>query len=229
VSPNNSIRPLDTTPHRLLAATLDALRNLAGGDRFENLYGALRSAIGELDEPNLFLLDYGCGTMSFSQRLHDEGRIADFVGMDTYARPGSSAADPKWSHYRQIGADGLDAVREQFDVAMMVDVLHHVAEGEQAKILRSLSSVSRYVLVKDHFEQGMLSRQMLRLADWYGNFAYGVTVPKRYFDRARWAQLVETSGLVEMTRKTDVRVHDGLFGVIVPPRCHFISVLCCGP
>jgi hypothetical protein len=223
---NNSIRPLGTTPHRLLAAMLGKFRSVVGGDRFENLYGALRAAIAGLNEPNLSVLDYGCGTMSFSKRLHSEGHIAQFIGMDTYPGPEPSAAeDGAWTRYRQIGPDGLAGVRERFDVSMLVDVLHHVPERDHERMLRELSSVSRYVLVKDHFEHGLLSRQLLRLADWYGNFAYGVAIPQRYFDPARWAQLVEKSGLVEVQLKTHLRVHDGLFGVIIPPRCHFISVL----
>jgi hypothetical protein len=222
----NSVRTTTQTPRRILARALDFLRNLVGGDRFENLYGTLAAELNKLKVPGaeVKLLDYGCGTMSFSERLQQDGHIASFMGMDTYPAP-DNAAGTKWAYYRQIPGDGIDESAGRFDVAIVLDVLHHASVADQVKILRSLARMSRHVLVKDHFEYGFFSRQILRLADWYGNYAYGVNVPDRYFDQETWRKLVEQAQLKELKLLAGVRVHDGLFGLILPPRHHFISVL----
>jgi hypothetical protein len=222
----NSIRPVEQTPRVLLAGLLNSLRKFVGGDRFENLYKAIDSTIANLDKADLFVLDYGCGAMNFSLRLKQEGRISKFIGMDIFPKPTSSKnVLDIWENYQQIPKEGIRKSSEEFDLAIVIDVLHHAPEQDQAKILRSLVEVSRYVLVKDHFEYGFISRHILRLADWYGNYAYGVSIPKRYFDKKRWSTLIESAGLRELKIKTNVRVHEGLFGLIIPPRHHFISIL----
>jgi hypothetical protein len=222
---SNSVRPRGQTPNLILASVLSYLRAFVGGDRFENLYNIIRSVTVSLEIKNLRLLDYGCGTMSFSHRLQAEGVASTFIGMDIYPKPVDLRCDPIYSHYEQISEDGIEDKFGKFDLAIAIDVLHHAAEEDYEKILRALAKTSRYVLIKDHFEYGPISRNLLRVADWYGNYAYGVNIPKRYFNRERWRTLVKSAGLTEIVVKTNVKVHGGLFGLIIRPRHHFISVL----
>lgn len=226
-SDRNAVRPGAGTPKRALAGLLSAVRRLVGGDRFANLYAALVAeitAIDALKSAPIRLLDYGCGVMSFSAALARDGIIADFVGMDRFAPPAENA-DPIWQHYRQLPPTGIATVTERFDLTIIIDVLHHADAAERATILRHLASISRFVLVKDHFEHGFCSRQLLRLADWFGNYAYGVNVPDRYFDIAQWEALVKEAGLTEIRRVDAVRVHNGLFGLLMPPRYHFMALV----
>jgi hypothetical protein len=221
---DNAIRPPQRTPRLMLAQGLNFARRIFGGDRFENLYRAVATEIVGLRIEEVSLLDYGCGNMSFSLRLWREGIAKQFTGMDTYSKP-DLPDDPKWDHYRQISTTEIARISERFDIAIVLDVLHHAPESEQAFILRDLGLVSRYVLVKDHLEYGFVSRQLLRLADWYGNYAYGVAIPKRYFNTSRWDNIVLAAGLREIRRIPTVRVHNGLFGLVIRPRNHFISIL----
>jgi len=39
-----------------------------------------------------------------------------------------------------------------FDVAIAVDVLHHIDETEQLNTLKEIARHSKYILVMDHFE-----------------------------------------------------------------------------
>lgn len=222
----NAVRPGASTPRSLLAGLLAQLRNLVGGDRSELLYRALANEIRNIHEfqnQPLTLLDYGCGMMGFSSRLMREDVVANFVGMDMFPTPASD--DPIWQHYRQIPPAGISSVDQRFDLAIVTDMLHHADEADRAPILRHLASICRVVLVKDHFEYGFFSRQVLRLADWYGNYAYGVNVPDRYFDVPMWENLVREAGLTEVKRTPNVRVHRGLFGLILAARHHFIALL----
>jgi len=163
--------------------------------------------------------------MDFSSRLKQDGMISDFIGMDIYERPANSD-DPVGGRYVKIECLSLERLSEKrFDVAMLIDVLHHIKEEDQAATLRVLAKCSCFILVKDHFEYGLISRQLLRLADWFGNWAYGVSIPRRYFKQYRWDRLVASAGLTEVALIKNVRVHDGIFGVIVGPRHQFLSVL----
>jgi hypothetical protein len=199
----NSIRREDQTPRLRLANGLNWFRRMVGGDRFENLYGAVESEVASVVTREARLLDYGCGAMSFSTRLQRSGRVGSFVGMDIFPSPAApGSGDDRWSNYRQLSPAGLSAVQEHYDIAIVLDVLHHAAEDEQPEILRKLGTVADLVLVKDHFEHGFVSRHLLRLADWFGNYAFGVTIPDRYFDRRRWSEIIAAAGLHEVLLKT---------------------------
>lgn len=217
--PDSGLRPA-------LARLLGKGRRWFGGDRFEGVSNALAGAIATL-VPNFAakssLLDFGCGNMAISGDLKRRGSVAEVWGVDTYEAP---ANDEKYNRYTRISdASALPFGDHQFDLTICVDVLHHIGVEEGAKVLRELGRVSRYVVVKDHFEYGFFSRQLLRLADWYGNYAYGVNVPDRYFDTGSWAGIVAAAGLEEIKLTCPVRVHNGLFGLILLPRNHFVSIL----
>jgi Methyltransferase domain len=227
---HNSVRPTDKTPRRLLASTLAFMRHVAGGDRFGHLYGAVANAIGDIPDLKnhpIHLLDYGCGVMHFSKQLQRNGIVHSFIGMDIYTPSEAQTASDSalWAHYRTLPKAGIQAMAETFDIALVNDVLHHANADARATILADLATKCRYVLVKDHFEYGFFSRHLLRLADWYGNYAYGVNVPDRYFDVKSWQTLVAQAGLKEISLTRNVRVHSGLFGIILPPRHHFLSLL----
>ena len=222
----NSMRDENQTPMVRLSLLLNFVRKILKGDRFSNLYQAISHEISIMGLVNPILLDYGCGLMNFSSRLKLDGTISEFIGMDIYPVP-SATVDPDnlWANYRQITKVGMEELGRDFDIAMIVDVLHHAEERDHPRILQQLAKHCKFILVKDHFETGYVSRQLLRLADWYGNFAYGVSIPKRYFDLQSWANLVRSSGLVEVRLVKNVKVHEGLFGLLIPPKRHFISIL----
>jgi hypothetical protein len=133
--------------------------------------------------------------------------------------------DSKWTHYKQIPKGAVDFDNVLFDLAIVTDVLHHASEQDQLQILRGLSKVSKIILIKDHFEHGYFSRQLLRFADWYGNYAYGVDIPRSYFTQAGWHELIDRVGLKQISLNSQVKVHGGIFGLLIPPKFHFISVL----
>jgi SAM-dependent methyltransferase len=210
-----------------LARLLGKCRTWFGGDRFSALSGALAKTIGSLQDGNSTmpkLLDFGCGNMAISRHLVSIGVAESAFGVDTY--PVSALSQEKSGCYKQIvSGKRLPFFDREFDVAICVDVLHHIGVGDSAEVLRELGRVSRFVIVKDHFESDLISRQLLRLADWYGNFAYGVNVPDRYYDPGLWSKVVQAAELKEVHLETPVRIHKGLFGLIIRPDNHFISIL----
>jgi len=113
----------------------------------------------------------------------------------------------------------------KFDLVIAVDVLHHIGIDQAPKILQKLSKVSNNVIIKDHFEHGFLSRHLLRFVDFYANYAYGVNIPKKYFDYLSWDLAVKKSSLKQVKLIKNFQQHDGLFNLILNKKHHFISIL----
>ena len=42
------------------------------------------------------------------------------------------------------------------------------------KILKKLSKLTNHIIIKDHFEHGFFSRQLLRFVDFYANFVKNI-------------------------------------------------------
>jgi ubiquinone/menaquinone biosynthesis C-methylase UbiE len=229
ITDRNAVRDViaDSGLRSVLARIFGQGRKLLGGDRFATLSVFLAETVSSLKAEvngDIKLLDFGCGNMAISQYLAETSVVASMLGVDTYPRP--PLEEQKFRLYEQIqDAKHLPFSDNSFDVAICVDVLHHVGLDESAGVLRELARVSKLIVVKDHFEFGYISRQLLRLADWYGNYAYGVNVPDRYYDQGLWRETLQAAGLTEISLKTPLRIHSGLFGFVLRPRSHFISVL----
>jgi len=224
----DAVRPLgEKIARRQLAVVLSGVRQILGGGRSENLYLHIREAIQKLPlntPPRL--LDFGCGSMALGARLYHDGLISAYLGVDTFImNPESQNVLAEGCSYQQVSDLGQVSGLGKFDVVMLIDVIHHITPEKHAQTLRILAATSSYVLVKDHFEEGMVSRTLLRLADWFGNYAYGVSIPRRYFSKVSWQGLLDSANLEELIRKTPLVIHNGLFGRILPSKYHFISVL----
>lgn len=224
----DAVRPNgEKVAKRNLALVLSGVRQILGGGRSANLYLHLREAIEGLQfsaPPRL--LDYGCGSMELGTRLLKEGVIGSYLGVDTFAvTPQLVGVLAEGCTYQQV--TDLSQVQSlgEFDLVMLIDVLHHIPVEQHLELLRSLTMVSPNLLLKDHFEEGIISRNLLRLADWFGNYAYGVSIPSRYFSARTWENLIESMEIYERTRKTPLKIHEGIFGKILPSKYHFISVL----
>jgi len=220
------IRPSEQVTSPALAKILASVRAAVGGERFSGLYAVLAETIQRLDLKRVILLDYGCGAMGFSSRLMLDRVVDDFVGMDIFPAPiVTTDVDPIWSHYRQVPTKGRLLNDKHFDVTMVIDALHHADEDQHLDILLRIAEVTDYILVKDHFEYGYVSRQLLRLLDFYGNYAFGVNIPARYYNRERWSKLVYQAGLHEHKLQVGVKIHRGVIGILIPSKLHFISLL----
>ena len=60
--------------------------------------------------------------------------------------------------------------KKKYDFCLINDVIHHIGiENEKLiiQILNSLMSVSKIVLIKDHFQTGFLSNNTIRLMDFW--------------------------------------------------------------
>lgn len=111
------------------------------------------------------------------------------------------------------------------DIVLVIDILHHIGVDSAFKALKKLSKISNTLIIKDHFEYGFISRQLLRFVDFYANYSYSVTIPKKYFTLSLWQKTVKKSLLFEVFIENGFQQHDGIFNVILNKKYHFFSLL----
>ena len=153
---------------------------------------ALARAIAPLLPPGR-ILDVGCGDGSLASRLQALRPDIRVFGLEVHLR--LRAPIPAALY------DGRDFPfpDRAFAGVIIADSLHHAADP--AEVLRECLRVARQsVVVKDHFCENAWERLVLRILDWGGNAAHGVTLRYAYFSRAAWADMIQRLSAVETFR-----------------------------
>src|SRR5690606_1847541 len=97
-----------------------------------------------------------------------------------------------------------------FSIGLFADVLHHVPEAYVKQLLREAARVCHILIIKDHVESGLLSRQILRLMDYVGNAGYGISVPRRYLTPTSFAALLEDADCLQDRQQIGVDLYGHL-------------------
>tara|TARA_B100000780_G_C21027267_1_gene411842 strand:- start:44 stop:724 length:681 start_codon:yes stop_codon:yes gene_type:complete len=217
---NNTNKPKDK---KLLIFVSDLIRKISGGDRLGRISKTIieiSKKISLIDEKKISILDFGCGSMEISKKLQKHSFVKKIIGTDTF----DFKFKTKKMRYIQ-STKFFESKNNKFDLIIAVDVLHHIGIDDAHKILKKLSKISKHIIIKDHFEHGFFSRHLLRFVDFYANYAYGVNIPKKYFDYKSWNRTVHKSSLKEIKFIKNFQQHDGLFNLILDKKHHFVSLL----
>ena len=129
----------------------------------------------------------------------------------------SEGLDPIWKCYQQFDGSSLPFDEHAFDVVIFSDVLHHVPADLVSPLLKSAARVGRFVLIKDHFEYGWFSRNVLRAMDFVGNYGYGISVPEVYFSRDSFSATILDAGLRIDDMNIGINLYDHLLFALF---CH---------
>ena len=208
--------------NRVFVGLSNLIRYICGGDRLRRITKIIDELLKKKHlEKNrkLKILDFGCGSMEVSKKLRDKIYVGQIVGSDIFKHRFKS------NKIVSIDNDELFKKKEKFDIIFIVDVLHHVGVEDAHKIIRKLFKLSNNIIIKDHFEHSYLSRQLLRLVDFYANYGYGVNIPKKYFDKTSWKKTLIKSNCREIFHSKNFQQHDGLFNFILNKKHHFVSVI----
>ena len=199
------------------------IRKISNGDRTKNITKKIEYLIKRehlRKKRKISIIDFGCGSMEISKKIQHNSFIKDIIGLDIF----KSNYKYKKLHYHSY-KNLNDLNKFKSDIVILIDVLHHIGVDKSHLILKKLSENSKTLIIKDHFEHGYFSRQLLRFVDFYANYAYGVVIPKKYFDYKSWKKTIHKSKLSEEHFEKKFQQHDGLFNLILNKRHHFISVL----
>lgn len=201
----------------------DLIRKIFKGDRIKRISNTvinISRKIAKKNKTKISVLDFGCGSMEVSKKLKNKNFIRKIIGTDIFHHHYEN------NNIKYVQKDKLFRSKiKKFDLIISIDVLHHIGIEKSHKVLGKLSNYSKYILIKDHFEHGFFSRHLLRFVDFYANYAYGVKIPKKYFTKTSWKNMLKKTSLKEIYRIENFQQHDGLFNLILNKKHHFISIL----
>jgi hypothetical protein len=175
---------------------------------------------------SLKILDVGCGDMKIFHSLKNNLPSAELAGIDVFQLPEPFKNDPYWQSFRSFNGINIPFENGFFDFILLIDVLHHIQEDKQLLLLKEAKRVSKMVIIKDHFEFGFFSRQVLRLMDFAGNWANGVSIPERYFSKKSFASLLHKADckVEKMIEGIDLYKNLKPLNFLLKPQWQFICI-----
>ena len=167
---------------------------------------------------NARVLDIGCGSGDMAAAIMAERPDVVIEGVDVLVRPGTAI------EVREYDGITIPFADDSYDVAMLVDVLHHT--DDPGVVLAEASRVATLgVLVKDHYRDTPLAGMILRFMDWVGNASHGVRLPYNYLSRARWRDLWQRLTLSPTRTGEDLGIYPRPFDFVFGRGLHFITLL----
>ncbi len=187
------------------------------GDRIDSLFE---------NKKETRCIDIGCGDMTIAENIAIVNTKTNWTCIDIHKLPEELKDSEKWKKYKQFDGTTIPFENNSFDCALFCDVLHHISH-DLTPLITEAARVASVVIIKDHFEYGFYSRNMLKLMDFVGNWGYGVSIPEYYFTQKNFELLCSQSGLkiAEITVGIDLYSHLPFVRNVLSPNWQFISVL----
>ena len=172
-------------------------------------------------------IDVGCGDMRLSEAVNEKLKsTVAWTCIDVFNPTIEKGDEERWKKFMKFDGQNIPFEDKNFDFATICDVLHH-DQHNASRVVDEARRVSNFVIVKDHFEYGAFSRQVLRAMDWIGNYGYDVTIPEKYYSQSRFNEMIEKLGMEIKTLKVgiDLYEHLPLIGSIPKPKWQFVALL----
>lgn len=169
-------------------------------------------------------LDVGCGDMQIAELVAASAPNTTWICADIYPLPEELKSEERWQKYRSFDGQYLPFGDQEFDYVLLCDVLHHSLRP--ADILRECARVGKKIIIKDHYQYGFWSNLVLKWMDRFGNQAYGVHIPGRYFSVESFSALCRESRLeiVQAQRGIQLYAHLPVLRVILRKEWQFWAV-----
>lgn len=160
------------------------------------------------------LLDVGGGTGLIAQAMAELFPVRRVETIDLVDRfcPTVLVATHHYDGRDMPFADGA------FDAATLNNVLHHVAPGARAGLLREIRRVANGPLyIKDHISRGILDDLRLTAMNAIGNIRSGGMLRARYLRASDWDDLAAAAGY-RIGARNDGTYRRGTYATIFPNR-----------
>jgi 2-polyprenyl-3-methyl-5-hydroxy-6-metoxy-1,4-benzoquinol methylase len=169
----------------------NTLRSALDGGQVKYIAGILK------EYPHDSVLDIGCGCGAFSRVSSGE-----YTGID-YSERFIDHARRKYGQpgRKFLAMDVLDLdIKRTYDVSMMINTMHHLADGEAVRVLKAMNSITKkLVLIHDLVPQRNL----------VSKFFYGIDRGVHIRPLEDQRRLIEKAGLTA----GDVRLHRTFPGI----------------
>ncbi len=151
------------------------------------------------------VLDFGSGDGYFASAIGKLPSIGTVSAVDVVQRP-QSLIQPTLYNGTTLPFDD-----RKFELCYAVDVLHHCTDP-LAAIDEMARCSKRFLLIKDHTQNGRLDNFALAVMDELGNRRFGIPSTYRYQQRWRWCEHIESKGWVRRSLQAALPCHSGLLG-----------------
>lgn len=209
---------------------------LVGSYRQERISNEIFRAIIKINtKKKIKILDYGSGFFNpslaklISDKLKKKGVLNKFICIDFYKKKELKILNIdkniKYMHLKEI-----NNINYKFDYCIISDTLHHIGKGvndlnKLSRILINLKKKSKYLIIKDHFEYDLLSRKLLQILDFFGNYQNKTNIPNKYFTKGLLQELLERSRLDVVKIIEKKKYYRWFFLFFNNPKLHFINIL----
>ena len=119
-------------------------------------------------------------------------------------------------------------LNKKYDITLINDTLHHIGVENEDKIislLKLFKKRSKYLIIKDHYEEGWFSNFLLRFMDYIGNRYNNVNVPRKYFTKKSFQKILSSGGLKIDYKVINQRYYSKFFLFMSNPNLHFLYLL----
>jgi SAM-dependent methyltransferase len=197
---------------------MKAIAHCHGALVFGRRIRVLSALVADLLPANATILDIGCGDGSIASLIRENRPDVEVTGLDVLAR------DDAKIPVRVFDGATIPYPDASFDLALLVDVLHHTDDAEG--LLREACRVARRgLIVKDHTRDGALSGPTLRLMDWFGNRPHGVRLPYNYWSEAQWRAAFRRTDLAPSRWTRDIPLYPWPASLVFGRSLHFLAHL----
>jgi len=164
------------------------------------------------------VLDIGCGDGRLALLLERRRPDIRVTGVDVLVRPDARI------EVRSFDGAHLPFEDDSFDVALLVDVLHHT--DDPTVVLREARRIARHaVILKDHTLCGVAARGTLSVMDWVGNAHHGVHLTYNYWTPAQWREAFATLDLHVGSWDPSLSLYPRALSWVFDRELHFIARL----
>lgn len=118
--------------------------------------------------------------------------------------------------------------KKRYDFCMINDVIHHIGiENEEViiKILNSLINISKIVFIKDHFQQGFLSNNIIRFMDFLGNYFNNVNTPDKYYTKKSFKKLLKKMKIITIEKILSIKLYPSFLFFMSNPDFNFCYLI----
>ena len=118
--------------------------------------------------------------------------------------------------------------KKKYDFCLINDVIHHIGIEKETvivKILNNLINISKIVFIKDHFQQGIISNNIIRFMDFLGNYFNNVNTPDKYYTKKSFSKLLKKMKITVIEKMLSIKLYPSFLLFMSNPDFNFFYLI----